>query len=112
MSRSKNSRRGTYRRCKDPSCSVCHRSNYKQIDTKKWKRNFLQFDGVFFKYGRKNRQKKQGYSGNWLNEYHIKEIKRSKKSYREWSWLKGKPNEKSKHHNKYKCRFWGSGSLR
>jgi len=110
MSRSYNSRKGTYKRCSDPYCSICHRSGHKHMDTENLKRNFLKFDGILFKYKRKEKKKKKRY-GSWLSNYHIREIENSKKSYRNWCWLKGKANEKGKYHSNYKYIFRNS-SLR
>ena len=110
MTRSYNSRKGTYKRCCDLDCTICFKRRNKYFDIKRWKRNFLQFDGVLFKYKRKKKKKKE-YLGHWLSQYHIDEVEKSKKSYRDWSWLKGKPNKKGRHHTGGKYVYW-SGSLR
>lgn len=92
MTRSRNSRRGTYNRCKFEDCDICHKNYDKIKKAKQWKRNFLKFDGVLYSHKRKRKTIKT----NCINLPH--DIGNTRQDYINWTWLKGKPNVKGLYH--------------
>jgi len=99
MTRSNNSRRGCI------SYDVWDKRYYKREQRKKQnsKKNRIKFDGITFTHKRKHKtiKKEHNILKGWEDHFHEKYIIPAKKSYRDWAWLKGKPNEKGWCPSKY-----------
>jgi hypothetical protein len=100
MTRSKNSRKGKYKKPGSCWCRKCRNNKSKVYHRRQEMLNALHFYDFPF-YLTHGKDKKQSINlapraswGNWYKEHKQKELEVSRKSYREWTWLKGKPNKK------------------
>lgn len=102
MARSYNSRKGHYG-CHCRREFTIDRFSRMNKSKQNLKQKAIKFDGIPYSYKRKKSFKKDnGLNHGIFHEFWFVELpkienermKETKKSYRDWSWLKGKPNPK------------------